>query len=116
MSAGLIYLASPYTDPNPEVMERRFQLICLYAARLMAGGIHLYCPIAHTHPIALAGSLPRGWDFWEQYDRKLLAACTELWVVMLPGWDLSKGIAAEIKIAEELGLRVVYIDPRSLGS
>lgn len=110
----LVYLASPYTDANPEVMQRRFELVCLYAARLMAGGVHLFCPIAHGHAIALAGTLPRDWEYWGPLSRKMLAGCTELWVLMLPGWDLSKGIAAEIQIAEELGLLVSYIEPRTL--
>lgn len=107
----LIYLASPYSHPDPTVMLERFDTICCVAAKLMGEGIHLYCPIAHTHPIAVKGSLPRGWEFWEQYDRKLLAACQALWVVTMDGWRESKGVNAEIKIAGELGLPIKYIEP-----
>lgn len=105
----LIYLASPYSHPDPAVRLQRFETVCFVAANLMRDGVHLYSPIAHTHPIALKGELPLGWEFWEQYDRKILAACQELWVVMMDGWRESKGVAAEIKIAEEMGLPVKYV-------
>lgn len=107
----LIYLASPYSNPSADVMQDRFERVCRVAARLMGEGVHLYSPIAHTHPIAVQGSLPRGWEFWEQYDRKLLAACQELWIVTLDGWKESKGVAAEFAIAGEMGLPVKYIEP-----
>lgn len=106
----LIYLASPYSHQSQGVMQDRFERVCRVAARLMGEGVHLYSPIAHTHPIAVQGSLPRGWEFWEQYDRKLLAACQELWIVTLDGWKESKGVAAELKIAAEMGLPVKYIE------
>ncbi len=107
----LIYLASPYSHADASVMQERFETICGVAARLMRDGVHLYSPIAHTHPIAVKGELPRGWEFWEQYDRKLLGACDEIWVCTLDGWRESKGVAAEIKIAEELGLPVRLVAP-----
>lgn len=91
-------------------MLERFDTVCCVAAKLMRDGVHLYCPIAHTHPIAVKGDLPRGWDYWEAYDRKLLAACQELWIVMMDGWQESKGIAAERAIANELGLPVRFLD------
>jgi hypothetical protein len=107
----LIYLASPYSHPDPLVRLDRFDTVCCVAAKLMRDGMHLYSPIAHTHPIALKGDLPLGWEYWEQYDRKILEACTDLWVVTIDGWKESKGIAAEITIAGEMGLPIKYIEP-----
>lgn len=107
----LIYLASPYSHPDPSVMQRRFEEICDVAGRLMRDGVHLYSPIAHTHPIAVRQDLPRGWDFWKQYDEKLLAACSELWVCTMDAWEQSKGVAGEIEIALALGKPVRYIAP-----
>lgn len=105
----LIYLASPYSHADPAVRQQRFETVCFVAANLMREGTHVYSPIAHTHPIALKGDLPKGWDFWEAFDRKMLAACQECWVVMMDGWRESKGVQAEIKIAEEMGLPVKYV-------
>ena len=91
-------------------MELRFQLAASHAAELMRQGRKVYSPISHTHPIAQYG-LPKGWDFWEQYDRAILSRCTEVIVLMLHGWKESKGVTAEIEIAKELGLPVSYLEP-----
>jgi hypothetical protein len=104
----LVYLASPYTHPDPAVMQRRFEEICAVAARFIKRGEHIFSPIAHTHPIALAGELPANFWYWEQYAKEMLSVCGELWVYEMDGWRESKGIALEIKIAEELGLRITY--------
>lgn len=103
----MIYLASPYSDPDPHVREARFRKVCAVASKLMRDGKHIFCPIAHTHPIALYG-LPKDWDFWEAYDREYLEFCTEMIVVTLPGWKESTGVQAEIKIMQELGKPIRY--------
>lgn len=107
---GLIYIASPYSDPDPDVREMRWRHVCAYAASLMSRGLHVISPIAHTHPIALAGGLPKGWDYWEEYDRKLLQACSSVRVLRLDGWRASKGVSAEINIATSMGMPVTFAD------
>ena len=107
----LIYLASPYSHPDPAVRVSRFDAVCRAASRLMRDGVHLYSPIVHCHPLAVQGGLPTSWEFWEQYDRKIIAACGEVWVCTMDGWRESKGVTAEIKIAEELGLPVRFVSP-----
>ena len=105
----MIYLASPYSHDDPAVRQQRFDAVCKVASELMRAGKHIFCPIAHTHPIALYG-LPKGWDFWGEYDRWFIEHCDALVVVRLPGWDESVGIRAEIELAESLGKRVEYMD------
>ena len=108
---SLVYLATPYSHGDPAVMQERFEVVNRVAADLMRAGVHIYSPISHTHPIALAGELPRGWDFWEQYDRVILSACCRVIVLRQPGWSESKGVTAEVAIAMEMGLPVEYMDP-----
>lgn len=110
----LVYLATPYSHPDPLVRVFRFNAVNRAAAQLMAKGLHIYSPISHTHPIAMEGSLPLGWDFWQQYDRAILDACCRMIVLRLPGWEESKGVAAEMQIAQDLGLAVSFIDPDSI--
>jgi hypothetical protein len=107
----LIYLACPYSHKDPAVKVQRFEAVNKVAAKLMAEGNYIFSPISHTHPIALAGSLPGGWDYWEGYDRTIIACCCKIIVLRLPGWELSTGVQAEIKIGQELGIPVEYIDP-----
>lgn len=107
----LVYLASPYSDTDWQVRLNRFECACKAAAKLMSDGVFIYSPIAHTHPIALAGSLPPDFDFWAAYDRAILQCCKRMIVLRLPGWEQSKGVSAELVIAEELGITVEYMDP-----
>ena len=108
----LTYLAVPYTHKEHHMMVARHLIVNIVAAQLMAQGLYIYSPISHTHPIAEAscGKLPRGWDFWQGYDRAILTNCEKLIVLRLPGWDTSTGVQAEIKLATEMGIPVEYID------
>ena len=103
------YLASPYSDPEPAIRQERFDAVCRMAAELMRDGQLVFSPIAHSHPLTQFG-LPLDWEFWERCDRHHLAHCTELVVLMLPGWTLSRGVLAEITIARELGKPIRYLE------
>jgi hypothetical protein len=105
-----IYLATPYTHKDHRIMVARFQMVNKVAAKLMADGKYIFSPISHTHPIAEAGELPRGWEYWAGYDRRMLQTCTKIIVLRLPGWDVSKGVQAEIKIGQEMNIPVEFID------
>jgi len=105
----LIYVACPYSHNDPAVRAERFERANYYSARMMAAGLLVFSPISQTHPIALAGDLPKGWDFWERYDRAYLGICRALVVLCLPGWEQSKGVQAEIKIMDDLKRPVWYI-------
>jgi len=114
----LIYLASPYTYKGngdkitkSVIEEQNFEAVCRVASRLMKEGTKLFSPIAHCHPIAMAGGLPTDWRFWQDYCRATLGRCDEIWVLMLDGWKESTGVQAEIELAIKLGLPVTYILP-----
>ena len=107
----MIYLSTPYTHPDPDVMEERFRAACRVAWRLMNEGMVVYSPIAHNHTIvSISGVLPWGWDFWEKFDRHMIALSEKVVIVMIDGWKDSKGIKAEFDIAQELGKPVEFID------
>ena len=106
----MIYLASPYSDPDAAVREQRFQAACAATARLLRDGHQVYSPVVHGHPLVQHG-LSADWSFWERHDRLHLERCDEVVVLMLDGWDESEGVQAEIKIAGELGRVVWYRSP-----
>lgn len=108
--SSLVYLATPYSHPNAEIREWRFRRVNKVAARLMSEGLHVFSPISHTHPIAEVGDLPKGWEYWEEYDRTILASCVKMIVFRQEGWNTSVGVQAEIAIAKELGLPIEYVD------
>lgn len=110
----MIYLASPYSHPDPDVRERRFDEVCRIAGALMAAGHQVFSPIAHTHPIAVRCDLPKGWEFWRKYDEDLLAACDWLVVAAMDGWQDSVGVKAEIQVALDTGKRISVCSVESL--
>lgn len=110
----MIYLASPYSHPQMSVRVARFESAANAASVLMRRGINVYSPIAHTHPIEIYGGLPGNWDFWEPFDRWFIERCSGLLVLQIDGWDKSRGVAAEIKIAAECDKQVRFARPEEL--
>jgi hypothetical protein len=110
-----IYLAGPYTHADPAVCQWRYERLTEGAALLVSRGIKpIYSPITHSHPIAAcptARSLAYDHGVWMGFDLPFLAGSKALWVLMLPGWADSKGIAAETKFALDNGIPVSYMEP-----
>ncbi len=104
--SDLIYLATPYSSPNPYVRLKRFMHVNRFAAELMREGKHVFSPISHTHPIAEQCALPTDWEFWRKYDEVMLSRCQSLVVLKVEGWETSKGVRAEMKIAKRMGLPI----------
>jgi hypothetical protein len=94
----MIYLASPYSNPPPgSTLETRFNAVLQHAALLMEQGETVFCPIAHSHPIAdwLPSERRMDHEFWMKQDLPILRACDKLVVLMLPGWEKSRGVREE---------------------
>jgi hypothetical protein len=104
-----IYLGVPYSHPDENVMQRRFELVTDKTGELMNQGHIVYSPITACHPVAERCLLPRNWEFWEQLDRTFIEWADEVWILMLDGWKESTGVNAEIAIAEDLGKPVRYV-------
>jgi len=87
----MIYLATPYSSDDPAVMRHRYNVVTKVAAELMKRGEMVFSPITHSHPIAqhLNKETAVDWKAWERFDTKLLKCCSELCVLMLPGWKES---------------------------
>lgn len=110
----LIYLASPYTHPDKNVEDDRFEAVVAVAGRLISHGYHIFSPIAMCHPIARKCKLETKFDYWQEFDRKMLGVCDQLWILTLREWQLSVGIAAEISTMRRLDKPIFLIDSVSL--
>jgi hypothetical protein len=106
----VIYLASPYSHPDPAVREARFEAVCEKAAAMMRDGLLVYSPIAHSHPLARRG-LPGDWLFWALHNAAMMRACSRVVVLQLDGWGESEGVSAEVRLASDLGLPVSFDQP-----
>ncbi len=105
----MIYLASPYSHDDPYIMESRFHAAAKKASELMKNGEIVFSPIVHAHPIAQYG-LPKEWEFWQKFDEFFLSLASEIYVLMLDGWQESTGVNNEIRIAMDLGLAITYTE------
>jgi nucleoside 2-deoxyribosyltransferase len=119
----LIYLASPYSHPNPAERKRRYDLACIAAAQLMNGAqIHgeplaVFCPIAHSHEIGKLLPEEKATDhqFWMEQDLPVLERCDVLLVLQIDGWDQSRGVKEEIFFARWKGIPVEYCHLAAVG-
>src|ERR1700692_1103713 len=91
-SHNVIYLACPYTHPDPDVRRRRFEIVTAVAADLIKSGRIVFSPITMTHPIdmVLAGaSNTLGSNYWVAFDEAFMEMCSEMIVLTLDGWEQS---------------------------
>lgn len=106
---GYIYMASPYTHPEPFVMELRY----IHAAKVLAYKLKrrewTYSPIIHCHELAKTYGLPKDAQFWREYDFAMLSRAKRLEVLRLEGWETSVGIVDEIEEARRINLEVIYL-------
>ena len=107
---GYLYLATPYSK-YPHGVEQAAIDACRVAAELIKAGIPVFCPIAHSHSIADIGDIdPLDHNIWLPADKPLMDGATAIVVAMMDGWDKSYGVAEEIKVFQNAGKRVIYLE------
>lgn len=82
-------------------------------AELIASNKLVVCPAVMNHG-AVCHMFGRGGDpgraYWQALEERLAAACDELVVLRLPGWDISRGVRREIAFFEDLGKPISFTD------
>ena len=116
-SEGYMYLASPYSHPDPFVREMRYLWTMHEMTLMLQEGMAVYSPIVHCHELAKIADLPREAAFWMKYNFTMLAAAEILGVLMLPGWKESVGVTEEISKARDnlaggSAIEIMYIEPK----
>ena len=106
----LIYLASPYSNPDTAIRNRNYMKISYVAAKMVANGDSVYSPITYGHHLLAFHELPTDWEFWKKFCLDFLVKCDKLIVCKMEGWDKSVGVAEEIKFAKENGIPIEYIE------
>lgn len=79
-------------------------------ALLIQSGVVVYSPIVHCHPIAMRYKLPGDHEYWELFDKTMLANAERFGVLAVDGWEQSKGIRQELEIANELDKPISYFE------
>ncbi len=108
------YLASPYTK-YPGGLTSAWEDVCRTAAWLTERQVPVFCPIAHSHPIAIHGNLdPTDHELWLSSDAPMMRAACGLLIVEMPGWMDSYGVGVEIEAFENMGkpIRQIPFPPK----
>ncbi len=106
----MIYLAGPYShDDHLRVEWRAFQH-SRFLLHCDALGHDAYSPITHWHPVTRGRGLMDTPEAWRRRSLALLRLSSVLFVLKLPGWEISKGTQIEIREARRLGIPIRYFD------
>lgn len=112
--AGFYYLGTPYSKYRGG-LEAAFVEASRIAAALIAEGLAVFSPIAHSHPIAMHGRLdPLAHGLWLPLDEPLMRAADGLIVAEMEGWRESYGLSVEIDHFRRAGKPIFHIDPARL--
>lgn len=103
----VVYLSTPYTHPDPDVVKDRFEKTCLYAKKLIDEGYVVLSPILMYLPLAERFNLDTAYKNWETTCSTILHRCDILAVADIDGWKESVGIESELKMASNIGLELL---------
>lgn len=111
-----VYLGSPYNAHEDELLETtRYEAALHCVAWLLTRENWVYSPIVHCHHIACKFDLPRGFEYWERYNFAMLQFARALYVLDIPGWRESRGVAGERNFALREGILVRLISQGANG-
>ena len=106
-----VYLCSVYSlDADKDLMQKRYEYTRKRLYKLLLTGTAFFSPIVHCHEVAKHHDMPKTWEFWEKLDLQYIDSCSSLSVLMMPGWERSVGITAEIKYAVSIGKPISYLN------
>jgi hypothetical protein len=106
----MLYLACPYSHPDPAVRDKRHDAACKAAAALLRAGVPVYAPVVHSHNLVRHG-LPTDWQFWSRFDPAFLEIADAVVVLALDGWQESIGVREEVRLAEQMSIPVLFARP-----
>lgn len=107
----MIYLASPYSHPDPLIVKTRFLLAEQATAILLQRKEWVYSPIVHCHELSQRYELPGDFAYWQGYNIDMLRRCDMLTVLTIPGWRESVGVTAELTVARTLNMPLTQVTP-----
>jgi|TARA_Y100000310_G_scaffold132055_1_gene131155 hypothetical protein len=111
----VIYLATPYSHPTSYIRTLRYHAVTRAAVYLMKQGYYVFSPITQGHPMQMNGLVEWGYEEWLEYDFEFFNNCSQLNVLMLPGWDQSPGVDMELAWADKRGIGVEMLKPEEVG-
>jgi len=113
MSKGYIYLASPYSTDDVVLRAKRAYLVSKVGYKLTEAGMNVFCPVTMSHNVQLSADEHNRvltHEEWMRVDYSFLQYAEGLYVLMLDGWDVSRGVKEEIEYAVEHNIPITYLN------
>lgn len=108
-----VYIAGPYTAPTYLEIDTNIRRAAEAFKTLAEAGVGAFCPHMHSAHFEVIAPDVRP-SYWYELDLNFLrAGCDAL--LLLPGWEFSKGSLKEKAVAEQLGLPVFYDTEDAIG-
>lgn len=108
---GFWYLASPYSDPSPDVRVYRAACVVIAAGDLAKKELPVYSPIASWHIASGVRDLPTDADWWRKINLPFMQKAKGLIVLTLDGWKDSKGVRMEMEYFAAYEDEPHFLDP-----
>ena len=97
----MIYISSAYTNADPLEVEKNVAKARAVAQEIIHLGALMFCPHTHSH-----GFLGLTHSEWLTLDLKVLNVCDA--ILMVNGWQKSKGATMEWQFAQLHGIPTFY--------
>ena len=111
-----VFVISPYTDDDLEVIAHRVKEAERYVASLVRQGVVVYSTIAAMDHIVKTYQLPSDYPFWQKHCEQMISCSSKVHILMLDGYDESTGVADELQIAVSMGKPITTIQCDDDGS
>lgn len=107
----MIYIASPYSHPQPSVEQERYEKVKAYTTKLISEyKLLAFSPIVYGHQFRT--DIEGSFEQWADFDKYMIRHSSCMHVFKLPGWEESVGVTAEIELAVECGIPIHYVEPK----
>lgn len=90
-----VFLSSPYTHPDPDVVAERVRRTGEAFAWLFRQGYFPMSPILQCHPVAIREGLPTNANAWCDWNRGWIMASDAVAFLHIDGWQNSQGMGYE---------------------
>jgi len=109
----IAYLACPHSHDDENVRTARYKASIVAMGWLMNSGEMIFNPLSHATEFGINMA---NWEYWLKLDviiiRKL---CSSMTVLMIDGWEESKGVSMELELARNLKLPIRYLSCEVVG-
>lgn len=113
----MIYLASPYSHPDPQVRASRYSSVLPVLAALAHKRISVYSPIVHWYNVEIhCGMDLTAHDLWKWSDCDMMNLCTDGLFLKIDGWKTSRGMEHEEQFLRNLAKPVAWVYPEEIYS